>query len=81
MRTILLLCARVTFNPYARMENGSGEWKRRRLTAGSPLKILREAERASVTNDGVEVTSYDKELWIIRVPREGSSTLNQHRFF
>ena len=38
--------------------------------ASSPLKLLREAERSSVTRDGLESLSQDRELWILRIPRD-----------
>ena len=54
--------------------------KRRKLSAASvsassPMRLLREAERSTVCREGFETLSRDKELWIIRVPREVSVSL------
>lgn len=41
----------------------------------SKLDLLREAERSSVSSDPLEDLDHEKELWIIRVPRDVSFCL------
>ena len=44
---------------------------KRRKVGLSHVKLLEEAERSHITRDGLEaLESKQKELWIIRLPRE-----------